>query len=1081
MQLRLDQKGVLTRDAFKATLEIDNDVPSPLQNVRVDLQITGQNGTQVITNFAITPAALSGLTAVDGTGALAGNSVGTANWTLIPTLDAAPTNGVALYLVGGTLRYTQDGSDLIVPLAPAPIQVFPQPELVVRYFHERDVYSDDPFTPEIEASIPYSLAVQVNNVGYGPAQSLNITGGKPQIVDNVKGLLTDFTILGAQLENQPVTPALDVNFGQIASGTNKSARWLFTSSLQGSFTNFSASFKQVDPFGKPRLSLIRSVEIHELTHIVDGNGPGADGRPDFLVNDVSDPDLLPDTLYLSDGSTNPVAAVSNATITGTLGGGNLSVAMTAAAAGGWSYFRFQDPGQGQYRLTKVLRSDNSEVPYGANVWTTDRFIRGGSLVPIRTNLVHLLDYNSAGNYTLFYVAASSAPDTTAPTSVVAALPASSPPNFTVQWSGADDPGGSGVSLYDIYVSINGGAFAPWITNTTLTAAIYSGAPNDHYAFYSRATDAAGNQEAAHASGDAQTTVSAAGNTPPSLTSIPTQIIAEGSLFSLIPGATDSDVPAQTLTWSLLSGAPPAALFSPANGHITWQTGPADSGTTRTFTLVVTDNGSPNLSATQSFNVVVTHTNHAPAIVGVPPQISVDEQTTLSLPLSATDPDASDTLTWQSGSSLPSGLNLDSATGLLTWTPDESQGPGAYVVTVIVRDNGTPGRSDTNTFVIVVNEVNRPPVLSAISNQAAFVLESLVIASAASDPDIPTNSLHFSLGSGAPANANINPTNGVFSWTPARNQGGTSNAITLVVTDDGSPPRSTSNTFSVVVGNYAEATLGSTMIEAGQAGSVPLIVDASAPITNVTFTLEVTASGLTNFSLAAPTPPLASATMQPTGPGTFQVSLQTLSGQTLLGAQTVSTLNFAAPSNAPSAFVRLQISNLSARQANGSVLSRMLSNDGRVILVNVEPLLEARITGGGIRQLILYGEPGLSYQLQYSGDLSDTNHWKNWIRVPLTNLFQVIENVDPNGPNVFFRAYEFIANPPLIDAHAPTNRIGSLTLFGQSGIGYQLQYTTNLSSVISWSPLLSYTPTGSFYFVGGLSLSNPIIFYRIQKP
>ena len=74
VQLRLDQKGVLTRDAFKATLEIDNDVPSTLQNVRVELQITGQNGTQVITNFAITPAALSGLTAVDGTGALAGNS-----------------------------------------------------------------------------------------------------------------------------------------------------------------------------------------------------------------------------------------------------------------------------------------------------------------------------------------------------------------------------------------------------------------------------------------------------------------------------------------------------------------------------------------------------------------------------------------------------------------------------------------------------------------------------------------------------------------------------------------------------------------------------------------------------------------------------------------------------------------------------------------------------------------------------------------------------------------------------------------------------------------------------------------------
>src|SRR5207302_6420462 len=139
-----------------------------------------------------------------------------------------------------------------------------------------------------------------------------------------------------------------------------------------------------------------------------------------------------------------------------------------------------------------------------------------------------------------------------------------------------------------------------------------------------------------------------------------QTIAEGSLFSLIPGATDSDVPTQALTWSLLSGAPPAALFSPANGHITWQTGPADSGTTRTFALVVTDNGSPNLSATQSFNVVVTHTNHATAIVGVPPHTSVDEQTTLSQALSANATDASNTLTWQSGFSVPSSLNLDYA-------------------------------------------------------------------------------------------------------------------------------------------------------------------------------------------------------------------------------------------------------------------------------------------------------------------------------------------------------------------------------------------------------------------------------------
>ena len=117
---------------------------------------------------------------MDGTGILPAVTMGTATWTLIPTLDAAPTNGVTVYLVGGTLSYTQDGAQVSVPLAPAPIQVFPQPELLVRYFHDRDVFGPDPFSPQTEPSLPYSLAVQINNVGYGPAQSLNITSGKPR-------------------------------------------------------------------------------------------------------------------------------------------------------------------------------------------------------------------------------------------------------------------------------------------------------------------------------------------------------------------------------------------------------------------------------------------------------------------------------------------------------------------------------------------------------------------------------------------------------------------------------------------------------------------------------------------------------------------------------------------------------------------------------------------------------------------------------------------------------------------------------------------------------------------------------------
>jgi hypothetical protein len=73
------------------------------------------------------------------------------------------------------------------------------------------------------------------------------------------------------------------------------------------------------------------------------------------------------------------------------------------------------------------------------------------------------------------------------------LPASSPPTFTVAWSGQD--AGSGVAGFDIYVSTGGGAWLPWLLDTTNTSAIYSGASAETYAFYSVAYDEVGNVEA----------------------------------------------------------------------------------------------------------------------------------------------------------------------------------------------------------------------------------------------------------------------------------------------------------------------------------------------------------------------------------------------------------------------------------------------------------------------------------------------------------------------------------------------------------------------------------------------------------
>ncbi len=1084
VDIRLDQKGVLARDAFNAMLEISNDSSNQLQNVEAILQITDINGNVVSSNlFAIATNDLSGLTAIDGTGVLPANTDGTANWTIIPTLEAAPTNGITIYLVGGTLSYTQNGQNLTVPLSPAPIQVFPQPQLLVRYFHDRDVFGDDPFTPQIEPSIPYSLAVQVNNVGYGAAQALTITGGKPQIVDNIKGLIIGFTLLGTQLENQQETPSLEVNFGEIDPATNKIARWLFTSTLQGSFTNFSASFSEVNQFGNPQLSLIKSVEIHELSHIVDAGGPFEDGRPDFLVNDIPNADHLPDTLYLSDGTITNVSVVTNVTVTGALSPANLSVQMTAAPPAGWTFFQFADPGAGQYVLSRVVRADNSEVPFGTNVWTADRIFLGGDLVPIITNLVRLFDYNSSGSYTLFYNQTNTggAPDTIPPTSAVAALPSSSPPNFTVQWSGTDNPGGSGVANFNIYVAINGGPFTPWITNTTQTASLYNGATNSTYAFFSQATDAAGNQEALHPTADAQTSVTAQANTPPVLAPIPAQTLAAGALFTLSPNATDANQPPPVLTWSLLPGAPPNALISSTSGFITWQTG-ATSSPTNTFTLVVSDNGSPSLSATQTFNVVLTRTNQPPVITSFVPFANASPFSLLSIQLSATDPDQpARNLTWTLGAGAPAGLAINPATGLLTWTPTLAQSSTTNSILIIVQDGATPPLSASNTLRIVVGPPNHPPVLAPIADHFASVPTPLVIATSATDPDIPANILTFSLGLGAPAGAGIDPNTGVFTWTPTLAQAQSTNLITVIVTDNGLPPLSATQQFTVVVRPAAyefALSFGSANVLAGGAGSVPITLRNLVVVTNLTATLDTPAGLFTSLALGAPAPAITAMSLQPNGANQYQISFTLDPTAGLLGTNLLASLDFVtAPGG--SAVAPLTLSRPAGLGADGLPIEKPTAESGRVIIVGQQPVLDPLLAPDLTRALQLYGRPGASYGIQYSFNPANPAGWIDLIRLPMTNLFAIIPGLAGNGPQVFYRAYELVAATPILE-WSPPGQHQTLLAYGVPGLHYSLQYSTNLSSG-AWYPASSYTLTNSFLFLPALPNTNSAMFYRLQAP
>jgi hypothetical protein len=86
-------------------------------------------------------------------------------------------------------------------------------------------------------------------------------------------------------------------------------------------------------------------------------------------------------------------------------------------------------------------------------------------------------------------------DNSAPGSHVLVLPANEMTiALPVSWSGTDT--GSGVGVYTIYVSDNGGTFTPWLTGTAATSATFTGQVGHTYGFYSIATDNVGNIEPA---------------------------------------------------------------------------------------------------------------------------------------------------------------------------------------------------------------------------------------------------------------------------------------------------------------------------------------------------------------------------------------------------------------------------------------------------------------------------------------------------------------------------------------------------------------------------------------------------------
>ena len=293
VKLEIRQEVTFERQGFEATMKLSNPTAANLTNLAVEVTFQDAAGNAVVATSD--PNNLDALFFIKlsshddfPTSITAGNSE-TLRWLIVPSFAAGGETILGEeYQVGANLSYALGGVPSDIAVSPDTIQVKPMPLLSLDYFLPRDVFGDDPFTNAKEEPIPFSLGVRVRNSGFGTAANLQIESGQPEIIENEQGLLVDFSITGSEVNGEPASESLTVNFGDIAPQSASVARWSMVSSLDGLFRDFSASFTHDDELGGELTSLIEEVNTHELISDVLVNLPGRDSISDFLAREKDD-------------------------------------------------------------------------------------------------------------------------------------------------------------------------------------------------------------------------------------------------------------------------------------------------------------------------------------------------------------------------------------------------------------------------------------------------------------------------------------------------------------------------------------------------------------------------------------------------------------------------------------------------------------------------------------------------------------------------------------------------------------------------------------------------------------------------
>ena len=283
---------------------------------------------------------------------------------------------------------------------------------------------------------------------------------------------------------------------------------------------------------------------------------------------------------------------------------------------------------------------------------------------------------------------------------------------------------------------------------------------------------------------------------------------------------------------------PTGAIVTSGGAFSWTPTEAQGAGEYTFDVCVSDG---DLDDCETITVTVDEINEAP-ILNLVGDKNIDEEAELSFTAIASDADLPvQTLTFilKAGSSgaVPVGASITSG-GAFSWTPTEGQGAGNYTFDICVSDGEL---EDCETITITVAEINKAPILNLVGDKSIDEKVALTFTATASDVDLPTQTLAFSLEAGTlgavPAGAAIT-SGGAFSWTPTEAQGAGDYTFDVCVSDG---ELDDCETITVTVAEINEApvlgSIGAKEIDEEVALTfTATAIDVDLPIQTLTFSL-----------------------------------------------------------------------------------------------------------------------------------------------------------------------------------------------------------------------------------------------------